>query len=828
MFYIYFYFLFGYFRDHKSRILFSLLGISLGIALYTSTEINSFKAEKSLTDPLFGFSQKSITGRLLSKDELTGNSEYVLEAIYKQTPEHLELDPILSRGGTTKDENYTPFTVFGKDLISASVSKFLSSNQKTELKEKPQTEYEIFISTSLYSTLFTKNKTANIDICNQSMILEKEKVNIVESPGNFLLFDLKKLQSICKSEDKIDLILLVSKIPLTKEQEESISKIASNFGFTYESKATIEERTSKALGSLKLNLTIVSLVSVLISFFMVANSFSGLYVSRKKEFGILLSLGVSRRTNFFLFLTQGLVLGFIGGVLGSALGYLFTKLNLFHITNTLASHSDIQSYKEIPIRIFVSAMLISGVGSIVSASFNAYKTYKILPIEFLREKEAQLENHRSIVLNHKFFLSGLGLILLGFLISLSESPKQILPGLTGVGMVILGYVILNVWSLQRLIPVFVNKFNHIQSLVFPNIGLREIAEESWKHALTSSTIMLAVSLVLTLTALTDSYRSSLIKWAEVENSEDFSILNPKKLSSGLPGVPIEFFETIKKETSFEKVEPFLIKAKFGVNSGLFTLNVLEFDNRFKKDELIVSDNFCYLEKLCTGDKLLIPLETGELIPVRIQATKEHFFSERGTILMDYSLFKKYFQLKELNSVRVHFNKSLSPEESKLVLQTYLKDTELKEISKNELIDLYLEGMDQVFSVLSSLKGTAIVISLLAIITSLIHYIKEKSILLAGLRAIGMNSKQGFTLLFTQSSFLLIFGSIFGILNSFVLSPIVVYGINKNAFGWNLEFNYPFTLLFILVLSLPLIAFLVSIFPFYHFRSLHIARELSHE
>ncbi|MCZ8344033.1 MAG: ABC transporter permease [Leptospira sp.] len=828
MFFIYVYFLFGYFREHKSRILFSLLGISLGIALYTSTEINSYKAEKSLKDPLFGFSQKSITGRFLSKDELNGNSEYILQKIYDHTPEDLELDPILSRSGTTKDQNYTPFVVFGKDLISASVSNFFTTSQKIEPQQNIKLKSEIFISTPLYSKVFENTNTIYVEICNQSLLLDKQNINIIESPGNFLLFDLRKLQSICNAEGKLDMILLVSKTPLTPEQEKNITKISNDYGFIYESKETIEERTSKALGSLKLNLTIVSLVSVLISFFMVANSFSGLYVSRKKEFGILLSLGVSRRTNFFLFLAQGLVLGLLGGIIGAGLGYFFTKLNLFHITNTLASASDIQSYTDIPIRIYLSAMLISGIGSIGSATFNAYKTYKILPIEFLREKEVQLDSHRSTVLNHKFFLLGFGLILLGYFVSLLDSPKQILPGLVGVGMVILGFVMLNLWSLQRLIPIVVNKFEKFQSFVFPNIGLREIAEESWKHALTSSTIMLSVSLVLTLTALTDSYRSSLIKWAEIENTEDFSILNPQKLNSGLPGVPIEFFETIKKESSFAKIEPFLIKPKFGVNSGLFTLNVLKFESKYNKDELIVSDNFCYLEKLCVGDDLLIPIETGEMIPMRIQATKEHFFSERGTILMDYSLYQKHFQLKELNSVRVHFDNRKSFQESKSLLQSYLKDTELKEISRSELIDLYLEGMDQVFSVLSSLKGTAIVISLLAIITSLIHYIKEKSILLAGLRAIGMDSRQGFSLLLTQSSFLLMFGSMFGILNSFVLSPIVVYGINRNAFGWNLEFNYPFTLLFLLSLSLPLIAFLVSVFPFYHFKSLKIARELSHE
>ncbi len=828
MFFIYVYFLFGYFREHKSRILFSLLGISLGIALYTSTEINSYKAEKSLKDPLFGFSQKSITGRFLSKDELNGNSEYILQKIYDHTPEDLELDPILSRSGTTKDQNYTPFVVFGKDLISASVSNFFTTSQKIEPQQNIKLKSEIFISTPLYSKVFENTNTIYVEICNQSLLLDKQNINIIESPGNFLLFDLRKLQSICNAEGKLDVILLVSKTPLTPEQEKNITKISNDYGFIYESKETIEERTSKALGSLKLNLTIVSLVSVLISFFMVANSFSGLYVSRKKEFGILLSLGVSRRTNFFLFLAQGLVLGLLGGIIGAGLGYFFTKLNLFHITNTLASASDIQSYTDIPIRIYLSAMLISGIGSIGSATFNAYKTYKILPIEFLREKEVQLDSHRSTVLNHKFFLLGFGLILLGYFVSLLDSPKQILPGLVGVGMVILGFVMLNLWSLQRLIPIVVNKFEKFQSFVFPNIGLREIAEESWKHALTSSTIMLSVSLVLTLTALTDSYRSSLIKWAEIENTEDFSILNPQKLNSGLPGVPIEFFETIKKESSFAKIEPFLIKPKFGVNSGLFTLNVLKFESKYNKDELIVSDNFCYLEKLCVGDDLLIPIETGEMIPMRIQATKEHFFSERGTILMDYSLYQKHFQLKELNSVRVHFDNRKSFQESKSLLQSYLKDTELKEISRSELIDLYLEGMDQVFSVLSSLKGTAIVISLLAIITSLIHYIKEKSILLAGLRAIGMDSRQGFSLLLTQSSFLLMFGSMFGILNSFVLSPIVVYGINRNAFGWNLEFNYPFTLLFLLSLSLPLIAFLVSVFPFYHFKSLKIARELSHE
>lgn len=824
---LYRFFLFGYLKDHKSRIFFSILGISLGIALFTSTEINSYKAEKSLLDQIFGFPSETFIGRFIAKDDVSGGDENFINLLFRNLPNGIEMDPILFSSGSILQNEYKSFTVIGADLISNTINSYLN-HESQKNTSNPKNKELVLISQSLYSSLFLNSNLVSITICDREYTIKKEDTSFINRSGNFLVLDIKKLQTICNSPNKISSIIIYQSPGEQKIYDSEFSKIGQTNDFYYESKKMVEERTGKALGSLKINLTIVSLVSVLISFFMVTNAFSGLYLSRKKEFGILLSLGVSRKTNFFLFLSQAILLGVSGGLIGIFLGILFSKLEFLNSSNTLSNLTDLNSYKETPFFILAMAFSIAILGSILSAGFNAFRSYQIMPIEFVREKDLTLYKQNSKDVPIWIFIVGGFLIVSGFLIANLPFPKQILPGIIGVGIVIFGFVFLNVWFLQRFVSICSHLIQKFSSKFYLILSVKEIGEEPWKHALTTSTVMLSISLVLTLTTLTESYKQSLVHWAESENTSDFSIIDPQKLSSGLPGVPIDLLYTLKEDSHFASVEPFIIKSKFAYGNGLYTLHVLNFDSEFKKDEIIVSQNFCYLEGICKGNIMEIPTELSGTLPIKVQAQKEHFFSERGTIMMDYSFFKKHYHTKELNSIRVTFSNKFKPQESEDVLKSYVANKNLKLLNKDELIGLYLDGMDQVFSVLSTLKGTAILISFLAVFTSLLHYIKEKSLFFAGLMSIGMDKNQGFGIIYTQGLFLVLFGVFFGILSSLILSPMVIFGINFNAFGWKLNYFYPYNLVYIILFVLPISTYFICLLPYYSLKRLKIATELSYE
>ena len=85
------------------------------------------------------------------------------------------------------------------------------------------------------------------------------------------------------------------------------------------------EQVQKMLGGFELNLTAMSLVSLLVGMFLIYNTVSASVVRRRSEIGILRSLGTTRNEVRALFLAEAFVLGLIGVIVGSIGGLLLAR-----------------------------------------------------------------------------------------------------------------------------------------------------------------------------------------------------------------------------------------------------------------------------------------------------------------------------------------------------------------------------------------------------------------------------------------------------------------------------------------------------------------------
>lgn len=821
MIHLYLNFIFGYLKNNLSKVFFNLVSITLGIALFVSTQINGWKAEKSLVDQTIGFNSQNLIGRYVpnaTQGEIDTNTLFSLDS---NLPEAFQIEPELFINGfiTLADNQSLSFPIIGRDLITFNITSKNQNNSKNFPK--------YFISNSLLQKTINNKPDVSIHLCNQTLTIMKDEILPIESDGLFVVTDIERLQTVCGFKNTYTTINI-----LVQNQAENVSWIVNfsqlfrNQNWKFESMNEIKERAGVALGSLKINLTIISLVSVLISFFMVSNIYTGIFLSRKIEFGILLSIGGTRLNNFLLFMTLALLLGLFGGIIGTFLGIILANYNFFQTSNTLTDSSQLESYKEFPSVILFYGIFLSLAGSTISALFNAMKAYHILPIELLKDKNESTSNPKFTI-RLKWFLSFL-FIFLGIIIGNIKIQKQILPGLVGVSLVLLGFILINYISIPLIvngISKFSKKLNISTSFL---LAIKEIEMESWKNGLTISTIMLATSLVFTLSSLTLSYESSLKRWIHEENQSDFSLINEKKLNSGEPGVSINLLDKLEKTNLFSQVEPFFINSKFIVNGNYFTLHVLKFRENENKDEIIVSKNLCYLEKICKGNRLKISTPYKGEVFLKVQDEKENFFSERGTIIMDFSLYNALFPIQELNSIRLTISDLSNKNEALNTIEQLASENELIYLDQKKMKELYITGMNRVFSVLDSLKLTAILISLLSLGTSIFYYVREKSRILAGLKAIGMNFLQIFLLLFYQTSFLLVAGMTSGLINSLILSPIVIFGINRNAFGWDLIFTFPVHFVAILPILILLYTSIITIIPFYFVYRMKISNELNYE
>ncbi|NCS93258.1 MAG: ABC transporter permease, partial [Leptospira sp.] len=140
---------------------------------------------------------------------------------------------------------------------------------------------------------------------------------------------------------------------------------------------------------------------------------------------------------------------------------------------------------------------------------------------------------------------------------------------------------------------------------------------------------------------------------------------------------------------------------------------------------------------------------------------------------------------------------------------------------------YLSGLDKVFGTLESLKWTALFISAISIFAAVLHGLYDKLKLFGTLSILGATRRQIFSTMFASALSLTLSGALVGIFSALSLIPVVLYVINKNAFGWTLRFEFPWIWIPILLISVPLLSFLASIYPYWKIQKESL-RNIFHE
>ena len=166
---------------------------------------------------------------------------------------------------------------------------------------------------------------------------------------------------------------------------DSVKKDFLQAGFTAE---TWIERNSSLFKALKLEKLMIGIflgLSSLVASFSVITVLALLTTQKKKEFGILMSLGLSVRQTKNLFLKLGLCLSGLGMGGGLALGVL---LSLYIERNPLDILPNIYYDSRIPAQVDFYFVMLVGVGalalSVLAAWYPAQKIAKIHPAEAVR------------------------------------------------------------------------------------------------------------------------------------------------------------------------------------------------------------------------------------------------------------------------------------------------------------------------------------------------------------------------------------------------------------------------------------------------------------
>jgi len=134
------------------------------------------------------------------------------------------------------------------------------------------------------------------------------------------------------------------------------------------------------------------------------------------------------------------------------------------------------------------------------------------------------------------------------------------------------------------------------------------------------------------------------------------------------------------------------------------------------------------------------------------------------------------------------------------------------VTNREIRTEVMRIFDQTFVITYALLAVAIIVAILGIVNTLTALILERTRELALLRVIGMTVAEVRRMILLESSILALTSTAIGIAMGYVLSWILIYVINKQSFGWTIEFHAPVRTIVISCAITTLAAVVAGVIP----------------
>lgn len=263
-------------------------------------------------------------------------------------------------------------------------------------------------------------------------------------------------------------------------------------------------------------------LGLLMGAFIIFNTFRTVVAERRRDIGMLRSIGAERGTIAWMILIEGLIQGVIGTAAGLVLGYLSVRLLLKVISPILNKFINIQ-FNNVPIQPgLVVISIIAGVGiTLLAGLLPARAASRIAPLEALRPSVGGTTIKR---LTGKTFWTGLVMIALAAMALFTKN----------LALVSLGSVIF-VTGLLLISPSLVDPIARLFGAVMTRIFVRDgtaalaqsnLARQPSRAAITASTTMIALAILVMAASMISSIQLTFATMISETFRSDYLILPP--------------------------------------------------------------------------------------------------------------------------------------------------------------------------------------------------------------------------------------------------------------------------------------------------------------
>jgi putative ABC transport system permease protein len=201
--------------------------------------------------------------------------------------------------------------------------------------------------------------------------------------GHFVIAPLTLAQQISGREHRLDSILLFTKPGVDVDQVRSaVTKAVS--GRAVVAKPSFRAAQASSSFAILAAMTLLAAsVSLVVAAFLSYNAMSIAIAQRRPVISTMRALGGRRRTIVSDLLAEAALLGFLGGVIGSAVGILIGRVAIGMLPSTLVQSLEARTEYVLPLWVVPLAIAACVVASVAAAALAARQVHCVAPVEAL-------------------------------------------------------------------------------------------------------------------------------------------------------------------------------------------------------------------------------------------------------------------------------------------------------------------------------------------------------------------------------------------------------------------------------------------------------------
>jgi putative ABC transport system permease protein len=580
-------------------------------------------------------------------------------------------------------------------------------------------------------------------------------------------------------------------------------------------------------------------VALLVGSFLIFNTFSITVAQRIRELGMLRTLGATRRQILGGMISEAMIIGLLGAILGVAAGIGFAgALNAIFKSFGIDLPN---TGTVIETRTIIVSLVVGLVVTLAAALSPALRATRVSPMAALLEAELPEGRGRGKVfyaVATLLTLGGLAMAVYGLLGSIDDSNAA--AGLVGGGAVatLFGVSMFSPRLVRPLAALVGWPLERLRGIT-GRLARENAVRRPGRTAVTAGALMIGLAVVVFVTVFAAGISSSIGNAIDrnfqadivLQNVDGFSPISSEagREAESVPGVKtvssLSFAGGVYKgkDISVAAVDPSTVSDVLSLdwkNGDPDTLSSLSGRGA------VLDDAWAKSNDLEVGDRFRVRTALERTVPLTVEGTVKDNADLLGNLVVPDETLRRDFGTSEPSMTFVSLDQGANAERVKNQISNELKAkfATVEALNQQELKDDLEQQIQQLVSFFYVLLALAIVISLLGIVTTLALSIHERTRELGMLRAVGMSRRQVRRMVRYEAVITALIGAVLGTILGVIFATLVSRPLADEGF----ELSYPIGTLVLLLVLAALAGVLAAIWPARRAARLDVLQALAYE